>query len=99
MVSSFLIFQSHLSLCDLYNHNKTNGSIETNIIIAWLTEKISDISTHQIAQYGHPDFRKLFKDEQILNIHYFKGLYQIYNHQKKLSHTASSIKGVSKSMY
>lgn len=91
MVSSFLVFQSHLSLHDLYNHNKTNGSIETNIIIAWLTEKISIISAHQIAQCGLPDFRKLFKDEQILNIYYFKGLYQIYNdHQKGKYHILPS---------
>lgn len=68
MVSILLIFQNHLSFSDLYNHKKANGSTETNIIISWLTGEVSIISDHQIAQCDLPDFRKLFKDEQILNI-------------------------------
>lgn len=75
MVSIFLIFQSYQRLSDFYSRNKANGKTETNILISWLPGKFSIVSDHQIAQCGLLDFRKLFKNEPRLNIHYFKSLY------------------------
>lgn len=65
---------------------KPVAALKLSITISWLTGKILIISDYQIACRGLLDSRKLFKDEPVLNIHYFKSLYQIYNDQQTVKY-------------